>query len=82
MAELRLIGFGSDRPAGFGVSGRLALPLKQPTTPCQLLQEIGLARTPDLILLVDSTAVSPEQWRQPIIHDSSEVTLLSAVEGG
>ena len=80
--EVRAIGFGSDKPECFAGSDRCSLEVSQPLTPNQLLARIGIEKAVDTIVLVNNTTVSENQWNTPLITDTSEVTVMAAIEGG
>ena len=80
--ELKLIGFGDDRPPRFGGKDRQSFALTTPATPRALLDQAGIDDFTGLVLM-DSERVIPEaQWDEPLLQDQSRLTLLSVFEGG
>jgi len=80
--EISLFGFGDERPAVFGDSGRLALAVPAPLSPNDLLQAAGFDDTEGLVLIVDDAVIPVADWRRPMIDEGAAVTVLSAFEGG
>ena len=80
--EIKLIGFGEDRPARFSGSNQLQLELDTPTSVRALLHSIGIKEAPDLILMNTETVIHRADWDESRIGDDSSVTIMSAIEGG
>jgi sulfur carrier protein ThiS len=80
--EIRLIGFGEDRPARFNGKNRLQLDIEVPTSVRALLRSAGIEEAADLILMDSETVIHRDQWDESRIDDHTTVTILSAIEGG
>jgi sulfur carrier protein ThiS len=80
--EIKLIGFGEDRPARFNGKNRLQVDADTPTSVRVLLRSIGIEEAPDLILMDSETVIPRAQWDEPRIDDHTTLTVLSAIEGG
>jgi sulfur carrier protein ThiS len=80
--EVHLIGFGKDRPACFNEINRFSFHVDQPTTPLQLLTKAGFPDPRGLILMIEDTVIAEDRWKEPIISNGNQVTLMSAIEGG
>jgi len=80
--EIRLFGFGDERPAIFGDSNRLQLDIDTPTTPRLLLRAAGIGEEVGLVLMDRDTVIPPQSWDDAVIQDQQRLTLLSAFEGG
>jgi len=80
--EIRLFGFGDDRPARFDGKNRLRLDVKTPASVRALLRAAGIEEAVDLILMDDETVIPQDQWDEPRIADHSTLTVMAAIEGG
>lgn len=80
--ELRLFGFGDERPAKFGGSNSLQLDITTPATPRSLLRAAGIDEEIGLVLMDRDNVIPPQSWDDAIIQDQQRLTLLSAFEGG
>ncbi len=80
--EIKLFGFGDDRPAGFDRRNRLQLDIDTPATPLAVLRAIGLDADSGLVLMDRDRVIPARQWEEPILPDQSSLTLLAAFEGG
>jgi len=80
--EIKLIGFGEDRPPRFDARNRLQVDTETPASVRTLLQLAGIDEAPDLIAMDAETVIPPAQWHEPRIEDRTTLTLLSAIEGG
>ena len=80
--EIRLIGFGEERPPQFDARNRLQVATDTPVSVRRLLQLAGVDEAPDLIAMDAETVIPPADWDTPRINDESTLTLLSAIEGG
>jgi sulfur carrier protein ThiS len=80
--EIRLIGFGDDRPARFDDKNRLQVDIETPTSVRALLQSAGIEEAPDLIAMDSETVIPHAQWDEPRFGDRMTLTILSAIEGG
>ena len=80
--EIKLFGFGDERPAIFGGGNRLCLDIATPATPRALLHAAGIDEEVGLVLMSRDSVIPPQEWDEAIIEDSQSLTLLSAFEGG
>jgi sulfur carrier protein ThiS len=80
--EIRLVGFGDDRPPGFNLKNRLTIEIETPASVRGLLRRAGIEESPDLIAMDSETVIPPEAWNDSRIGDNTTLTLLSAIEGG
>ncbi len=80
--EIRLVGFGDDRPALFGERDRLELDIDTPTSPQALLQALGIDDSTGLVLMNADSVIPARQWRDPVIAARDRITILAAIEGG
>jgi thiamine biosynthesis protein ThiS len=80
--EIKLIGFGEDRPARFNGKNRLQVDVDTPTSVRVLLRSVGIEEAPDLILMDSETVIPRAQWDESRIDDHTTLTILSAIEGG
>ncbi len=80
--EIKLVGFGDDRPALFGDRDRLELELDTPASPETMLQALGIADTTGLVLMNADSVIPARQWRDAVIAESDRITILAAIEGG
>jgi sulfur carrier protein ThiS len=80
--ELKLFGFGDDRPAPFGGLNRLRLDMDTPATPRAVLRAAGIDDCTGLVAMSADRVIPQEQWDQAIVNDEDCLTLLSAFEGG
>ena len=49
--QIKLVGFGDDKPARFDDNGRLNLEVNTPATVRDLLRSAGIVEAPDLIVI-------------------------------
>ncbi len=82
MIELRLFGFGDERPPAFGNADRLELDIETPTTPRAILRAAGITDETGLIVMNRDSVIPAQAWDDRIIEDRQQLTLLSAFEGG
>ena len=80
--EIKLFGFGDDRPAQFNGKNSLQLDIETPASPLKLLREVGIEDTTGLILMNADRVIPFEQWHESIIQDQTTLTIMSAFEGG
>lgn len=80
--EIRLVGFGDDRPPRFKHKNRLRLEIETPTSVRALLAAAGIEEAPDLIAMDADTVIPPDAWDDARIADHGKLTILSAIEGG
>ena len=80
--EIKLFGFGDERPAIFGDSNSLLLDIATPATPRSLLRAAGIDEELGLVLMDRDNVIPPQCWDDLIIEDQQRLTLLSAFEGG
>ena len=80
--DIKLIGFGEDRPPRFNGKNRLQVDIEAPTSVRELLQSIGIEEAPDLILMDSETVIHRADWDESRISDHTAVTIMSAIEGG
>jgi sulfur carrier protein ThiS len=80
--EIKLIGFGEDRPVRFNGKNRLRVDVDTPTSVRVLLRSVGIEEAPDLILMDSETVIPRAQWDESRIDDHTTLTILSAIEGG
>ncbi len=80
--EVTLFGFGDERPAAFGASNQLTLPLPEATTVAAALTRAGLTDPASLSAIVNGTMVPRPDWDSTALADGDELKLLMAIEGG
>ena len=80
--EIKLIGFGEERPARFNGKNRLQVDVETPTSVRVLLRSVGIEDAPDLILMDAETVIHRAHWDDSRIDDDTTLTILSAIEGG
>ena len=80
--EIKLVGFGEDRPARFGRRDRLELELDTPATPKDLLRALGIEGFTGLVLMNADSVIPARQWREPVVESGDRITILAAIEGG
>lgn len=80
--EIRLFGFGDDRPRAFGAADRLELDIATPATPRALLRAAGIDDEDGLVLMTRDQVIPPQDWDRAVIDDAQRLTLLAAFEGG
>jgi sulfur carrier protein ThiS len=80
--EIRLIGFGEDRPPRFHGKNRLRIDVESPASVRKLLQSVGIEEAPDLIAMDSDTVIPAARWDESLIGDGMSLTILSAIEGG
>ncbi|MDH3386437.1 MAG: MoaD/ThiS family protein [Gammaproteobacteria bacterium] len=80
--EIKLFGFGDERPPCFGDSNTIRLAIETPATPWLLLRALGITDTTGLVLMNADRVIPERQWSEAIVQDSDRLTLLSAFEGG
>jgi len=80
--EIRLVGFGEDRPARFDGKNRLRIGIGTPASVRAVLQSAGIEDAPDLVVMDSETVIPRDRWDESRIGDETELTILSAIEGG
>lgn len=80
--EIRLIGFGDDRPPRFGARDRLQLEIETPATPRQILDAVGIDDDHGLVLMNTDRVIPAQHWREAVVQRGDRLTLLAAIEGG
>jgi sulfur carrier protein ThiS len=80
--EIRLFGFGEDRPARFGGSNRLRIDVDAPASVRALLRAAGIEAAPDLVVMDCDRVIAPNGWDESRIEDGATLTVMSAIEGG
>jgi sulfur carrier protein ThiS len=80
--EIRLIGFGDDRPACFDYTNRFRCHLTHPVTPRWILDKAGFPVSTGLILMKADTVIPENRWDEALINSGDQITLMSAIEGG
>lgn len=80
--EIKLFGFGDERPAIFGSDNCLQLDIATPASPRALLRAAGIDEEIGLVLMNRDSVIPPQHWGEKIIEDHQSLTLLSAFEGG
>ena len=80
--EIKLVGFGDDKPARFDDHSRLRLDVDTPATVRDLLRTAGIEEAPDLIVMDTLTVIPAAAWDDACIADRTNLTILSAIEGG
>ncbi len=80
--DIRLFGFGDERPARFKGKNRLQIEIETPTSVRAILCSLGIEEAADLILMDADTVIPAAQWSAPRIGDQATLTIMSAIEGG
>ncbi len=80
--DIKLVGFGGDRPPLFGARDRLELEIETPATPEAMLRALGIDDTTGLVLMNADSVIPARQWREAVIAASDRITILAAIEGG
>ena len=80
--EIKLIGFGDDRPPRFGRQNSLSLEIETPASPWSLLRELGIDDVTGLVIMDADSVIPLDRWQDAIVEDGARLTLLSAFEGG
>ncbi len=80
--ELSLFGFGDERPAAFGTSNQLVLPVGENTTVEVALKQAGVTDPESLSAILNGTMVPRPDWSSTALCDGDELKLLMAIEGG
>ena len=80
--EVRLFGFGSEKPPGFGAGNRRRLELATPATPQSVLDAAGIETGQGLLLMRANEVIPADRWQQPLVADGDRLTLMFAIEGG
>ena len=80
--EIKLFGFGDQRPAAFHGANSLQLEIETPTSPRALLRAVGIDDDSGLVLMNRDSVIPLQNWDDAIIEDRQSLTLLSAFEGG
>jgi len=80
--EIKIFGFGDERPASFLGENRLKLDLETPTTPWTALHGAGFDDAEGLVLMTNDQVIPIQQWDHAIVNDEAVLTVLSAFEGG
>ena len=79
---IRLIGFGDDKPPGFDAIGRRSIATESTLTIDRLLQLAGIEPAPDLIVMNTDSVIPRPEWGDYRVTGDTEITVLSAIEGG
>lgn len=80
--EIKLVGFGDDRPPRFDGRNRLQVEIETPASVRALLRAAGIEEAADLIAMDEITVIPPERWDEREIPDQATLVILSAIEGG
>ena len=80
--EIKLVGFGEDRPARFGKRDRIEIEIDTPATPDAVLQLLGIDDTTGLVLMNADSVIPARQWQESVVAASDRLTILAAIEGG
>ncbi len=80
--EIKLFGFGEERPPRFGGCDILNLDLDTPATPWTVLRAAGIDDATGLVLMNLDRVLPHQHWNDRIVDDETRLTLLSAIEGG
>ncbi len=80
--EIKLVGFGDERPATFGDSNRLELDIATPLQPLALLRQLGIDDFTGIVLMNADSVIPARQWQQAVIASDDRITILAAIEGG
>jgi len=80
--ELKLIGFGDERPLAFQSSDRLQIELVTPTSVREILHAAGIDETGGLVMMDRDNVIPEHCWDEPNIVGEQYLTLFSAFEGG
>lgn len=80
--DIRLVGFGDERPPRCGSRDRLRLDIDTPATPRQVLDALGIDDDTGLVLMNTDHVIPARRWREAIVQQGDRLTLLAAIEGG
>jgi thiamine biosynthesis protein ThiS len=80
--EIRLIGFGEERPARFNRKNSLRVDIETPASVRALLRSAGIEEAADLIVMDAETVIHRDQWDESRIDDHTTLSIMSAIEGG
>lgn len=80
--EIKLVGFGEDRPARFDARNRLRLEVEAPPTVREMLRCAGIDEAPDLIVMDSDSVIPATHWGVQRIEDETSLTIFCAIEGG
>lgn len=80
--EIKIFGFGDDRPGSFQGKNQLILKLVTPTSPREVLREAGFGDDNDLVLMTNERVLPSDLWDEVIIVDETQLIVLCAFEGG
>jgi hypothetical protein len=80
--EIKIFGFGDDRPSSFQGKNQLKLKLVTPTSPKTVLREAGFDENNDLVLMTNEQVKSPDLWDDEIRVDETQLIVFCAYEGG
>jgi sulfur carrier protein ThiS len=80
--EIKIFGFGDDRPTSFLGKNQLKLELATPATPWEVLRAAGIDDATGMVMMISDEVVPSQQWDDSIINEESQLTVLSAFEGG
>jgi sulfur carrier protein ThiS len=80
--EIKIFGFGDDRPASFRGKNHIKLGLETPTTPWAALHKAGFDDTDSLVLMANDQVIPIQQWGDAIVNDEAVLMVLCAFEGG
>jgi len=80
--ELKLIGFGDERPPAFGGKDRMQITISTPATPHDILSAAGIDDDIALVLMDQESVIPQQNWDDATIDDRQKLTLMSVIEGG
>ena len=80
--EIRLVGFGDERPPRCGARDRLLLDIDTPATPRQVLDALGIDDDNGLVLMNTDHVIPARRWHEASVQRGDRLTLLAAIEGG
>jgi len=82
VVEIKLFGFGDDRPESFLGRNQLKLELESTTTPRTALLAAGIDDTNNQVLMINDEVIPIQQWDEPIVGEGTVLMVLCAFEGG
>ena len=77
--EIKLVGFGDDRPARFGNRDRIEIDIDTPATPDAVLEALGIDDTTGLVLMNADSVIPARQWQQTVVTARDRLTILAAI---
>jgi sulfur carrier protein ThiS len=80
--EMKIFGFGDDRPAAFRGENQIKLELETPATPWTALHNAGFDDTEGLVLMTNDQVIPIQQWDDAIVNDEAVLMVLCPFEGG